>query len=194
MSGDDAEDVAGGVFTRFFTRHYDEVRRYALRRLGPDAADDVASETFSVAWRRFDRVPRDEPLPWLYGVARNIVRARFREMRRHGAMSTPFPRDDHREPGSPDPTGAVAERDSALRALSRLGETDRELIMLLAWEGLEVREAARVLGCTTATARVRLYRARRRIERLLDPPPPDCVPRPAASPRPPARTALKENQ
>ncbi|MGQ4272145.1 RNA polymerase sigma factor [Nocardiopsis changdeensis] len=193
MSGDDTEEGAGGLFTRFFTGHYDDVRRYALRRLGPDAADDVAAETFSVAWRRFDRVPRDEPLPWLYGVARNIVRARFRELRRQGEMSTPFPEGDHREPGAPDPTGAVAERDSALRALGRLGETDRELIMLLAWEGLEVRDAARVLGCTTATARVRLYRARRRIERFLDHPPPDGERRPAAAPRTPARTALKEN-
>lgn len=190
MSGDDAEGGAGGVFTRFFTEHYDDVRRYALRRLGPDSADDVAAETFSVAWRRFDRVPWDEPLPWLYGVARNIVRARSREARRHGEMSTPFPEDGRREPGAPDPTGQVAERDSALRALSRLGETDRELIMLLAWEGLELRDAARVLGCTAATARVRLYRARRRIERFLDPPPP--APRPAAHTPVPARTALKE--
>ncbi|MFL1427968.1 MULTISPECIES: RNA polymerase sigma factor [unclassified Nocardiopsis] len=176
MNGaDDTGGAAmGELFTGFFTRHYDDVRRYALRRLGPEAADDIAAETFAIAWRRFDRLPRDEPLPWLYGVARNVVRVRRRELRRQGEMSTALAWDGA---GEPDPTGSVAERDSALRALERLSETDRELIMLLAWEGLEPREAARVLGCTSATVRVRLHRARRRIERLLESPPP---PAPAA--------------
>ncbi|MET9711661.1 RNA polymerase sigma factor [Nocardiopsis alba] len=192
MSGDDTAEAEGGVFTRFFREHYDDVRRYALRRLGPDQADDVAAETFSVAWRRFDRVPRKEPLPWLYGVARNITRARSREMRRRGGLSLPHPDGGLHDPGAPDPTGAVADRESALQVLERLSDTDRELIMLLAWEGLEIQEAARVLGCSTPTARVRLYRARRRIERLMDHPPPKRAPEPVTVPRLAARPVLKE--
>lgn len=182
MSGDDTGGVEGGVFTRLFREHYHDVRRYALRRLGPDSADDVAAETFSVAWRRFDRMPREEPLPWLYGVARNITRARMREMRREGRLTAL-----DTDPGTPDPTGTVVDRESALLVIGRLSDTDRELVMLLAWEGLEIQEAARALGCSTPTARVRLYRARKRIERLLEHPPPRPAPTPHA-----VRPVLKE--
>ncbi|MEE2041327.1 sigma-70 family RNA polymerase sigma factor [Nocardiopsis sp. CT-R113] len=173
MSRDrDDGDPAKGQFTRFFERHYDDVYRYAARRLGPDHADDVAAETFSVAWRRFDRLPKDHPLPWLYGVARNVVRARSRRGGLRAEVLSSFEEGAARVPAEPDTTRRVEERDEALRALGRLSGKDRELVMLLAWEGLELAEAARVLGCTTATARVRLFRARRRIEGFLDPSPP----------------------
>ncbi|MFD6952399.1 RNA polymerase subunit sigma-24 [Nocardiopsis sp. TSRI0078] len=170
----DPEGAARGGFTRFFERHYDDVHRYAVRRLGADSADDVAAETFAVAWRRYDRLPKDQPLPWLYGVARNVIRARRRRDRRRGEVLLPDGGTRGRE--APDTVHQVEERDTALRALDRLSATDRELVMLLAWEGLELRDAARVLGCTTATARVRLYRARRRIERFLDSSPPEPPP------------------
>ncbi|MFC9090384.1 RNA polymerase sigma factor [Nocardiopsis dassonvillei] len=177
----DAEEPAKSEFTRFFELHHGDVYRYAVRRLGPDHADDVAAETFGVAWRRYDRLPKDQPLPWLYGVARNIIRARLRGERRRGEVLSA--EADAGVPGTADTFRQVEERDTALRALSRLSATDRELVMLLAWEGLELAEAARVLGCTTATARVRLYRARRRIERFLDSSPPadrdQSPPRPA---------------
>ncbi|MFJ9557981.1 RNA polymerase sigma factor [Nocardiopsis sp. NPDC101807] len=176
---DDGES-AERQFTRFFERHYDDVRRYALRRLGPDHADDVAAETFGVAWRRFDHLPKDQPLPWLYGVARNVVRARSRSGGRRAEVPTPFGEASAAASAEPDTASRVEERDEALRALGRLSDKDRELVMLLAWEGLELAEAARVLGCTTATARVRLFRARRRIEGLLDPPPPAPAHSPAA--------------
>ncbi|MFD3687552.1 RNA polymerase sigma factor [Nocardiopsis sp. NPDC058631] len=176
----DDGDPAKGEFTRFFERHYDDVHRYAVRRLGPDHADDVAAETFGVAWRRFDRLPKDRPLPWLYGVARNVVRARSRRGRQRAEVLSAFEEGSARVPAEPDTTRRVAERDEALRVLERLSDKDRELVMLLAWEGLELPEAARVLGCTAATARVRLFRARRRIEGLLDPPLPAQARRPAA--------------
>ncbi|WP_159945276.1 MULTISPECIES: RNA polymerase sigma factor [unclassified Nocardiopsis] len=172
-SGADAEEPARGEFTRFFEQHYDDVHRYALRRLGPDVADDVAAETFGVAWRRYDRLPKEHPLPWLYGVARNVVRSRLRRDRRRGEVLSP---DAAETAGDADTTRQVEERDAALRALNRLSAGDRELVMLLAWEGLELAEAARVLGCSRATARVRLHRARRRIERFLDSPPPGAPP------------------
>jgi RNA polymerase sigma-70 factor (ECF subfamily) len=184
----DTEDTASGAFTRFFERHYDDVRRYALRRLGPDAADDVAAETFDIAWRRFDRLPKDQPLPWLYGVARNVVHAHRRSAGRRNEVPIHSPLSDGPGARTPDPTNGVAERDLAVRALGELRAADRELLMLLAWEGLELREAAKVLGCTTATARVRLHRARRRLERLLDHPPPD------AGSAAPARVALEEKR
>ncbi|NKY97076.1 RNA polymerase sigma factor [Nocardiopsis alborubida] len=166
----DTEEPAKSEFTRFFERYHGDVYRYAVRRLDADRADDVAAETFGVAWRRYDRLPKDQPLPWLYGVARNVIRARRRGERRRGEVLSA--EADAGVPAASDTVRQVEERDTALRALERLSATDRELVMLLAWEGLELTEAARVLGCTTATARVRLHRARRRIERFLDSSPP----------------------
>lgn len=58
-------------FSDLYQGHYDAVLRYALRRTDPEAARDVAAETFLVAWRRLDVVPPDDGQvgPWLYGVA-----------------------------------------------------------------------------------------------------------------------------
>lgn len=58
--------------------------------------------------------------------------------------------------------------DTVLRAFSRLSNADRELLSLVAWEGLTAREASRVLGTTAVAARVRLHRARRRLAAALE--------------------------
>lgn len=63
---------AEGEFVRTYEACYGRVHAYAARRLGLQVADDVTAETFMVAWRRIDAMP-DEPLPWLYGIAPNIV-------------------------------------------------------------------------------------------------------------------------
>lgn len=68
-----------------------------------------------------------------------------------------------------DVAAVVTEREAALQALAGLPEADRELLTLIAWQGLSARQAAQVLGCTTATLTVRLYRARRRLESALEP-------------------------
>ncbi|PDP87504.1 RNA polymerase subunit sigma-24 [Glycomyces fuscus] len=185
----DAGDSAKGEFTRFFERYHGDVYRYAVRRLGADRADDVAAETFGVAWRRYDRLPKDQPLPWLYGVARNVIRDRLRVERRRGEVLSAEAAAG--VPGGADTVRQVEERDTALRALDRLSATDRELVMLLAWEGLDLAEAARVLGCTRATARVRLHRARRRIERFLDSSPPPERDAPPARPVPPGTAHVR---
>src|SRR5437764_345800 len=67
-------------FSEIYTELYGRIYAYAARRIGRDAADEVAAETFLVAWRRFEAMP-SEPLPWLYGVARNIV------LREHAART-----------------------------------------------------------------------------------------------------------
>lgn len=185
----DTEEPAKSEFTRFFERYHGDVYRYAVRRLGPDLADDVAAETFGVAWRRYDRLPKDQPLPWLYGVARNVIRTRLRGERRRGVVLGAEAAAE--VPGTADTVRQVEERDAALRALDRLSATDRELVMLLAWEGLEPAEAARVLGCTTATVRVRLHRARRRIERFLDSSPPVGRDQPPPRPAVPGPTHVR---
>ena len=140
---------------------YGRVYAYAARRVGRDAADEIADETFLVAWRRFEDVP-PEPLPWLYGVARHVVqryRARFaREAAAEDALSRERPISA--EP--PEGSGEVL-----WDAWQDLREADREVLALIAWEELPVAEAARALGCSAPVFSVRLHRARRRLERLL---------------------------
>jgi RNA polymerase sigma-70 factor, ECF subfamily len=154
--------------TALFRAHHATVLAYAARRLGADAAADVAAETFAVAWRRLADVPRDAALPWLLGTARNLVLAARRTAARRGereslaaALDAPFAAP------TPDLAGAAAERDLLRRALGRLAEPDREVLLLVAWDGLSPAEAARVLGCRPNAARVRLLRSRRRLTAIL---------------------------
>ena len=148
-------------FAALFGRHHRQVYAYAVSRVGRDLADDIVSDTFLVAWRRLDAVPAD-PLPWLLGVARNVVLERHRDAARQLSLLTLAPAAIEG-----DVAVAVAERAATLTALDALGAADRELLTLVGWHGLAAREAAQVVGCTTATFLVRLHRARRRFEHAL---------------------------
>lgn len=148
-------------FTALFDRHRRQVYAYAVSRAGRSVADDIVSDTFLVAWRRLDAVPAD-PLPWLLGVARNIVHERHRvEAHQLGLLA----QGEAAVEG--DVAEVVAERSATLAALDSLSVADRELLTLVAWHGLSARAAAKVLGCATATFFVRLHRARGRFERAL---------------------------
>ncbi|WP_242883446.1 RNA polymerase sigma factor [Actinomadura litoris] len=165
-----------------FTAMYDACRQrvwaYAVSRAGRQVADEVVSETFAVAWRRFRDVP-DPALPWLLGVARNVLREGYRAEARREAFAAELRgwaeradagRGGH--PAHPGPAGDiaedVAERLAVLRAMAALPEGDREILILVAWQGLTPREAARVVGCSAAALRVRLHRARRRLVRAVE--------------------------
>lgn len=140
---------------------------YALRRSRSyeDAADAVA-ETFAIAWRRIGDVPEgDGALLWLYATARHVLANERRRGRRRTDLisrigSVLFEHGASVEPA--DGTGLVAV--SALRSLER---DDREVLMLTAWEGLDAADLGRVLGCSPGAARIRLHRARRRLDALI---------------------------
>lgn len=143
---------------------YDAYRQrvwaYAASRAGRQLADEVVSETFTVAWRRLDDVP-EPALPWLLGVARNVLREGHRAERRRASFAAEL---RHWEAGAErDIAEGVAERLGVLRAMAGLHEDDREILILVSWQGLTPRDAARVVGCSPAALRVRLHRARRRL-------------------------------
>lgn len=144
-------------FEEIYARHREAVTAYVRRRAPESVVDDVVSETFLVCWRKLDHVP-DEPLPWLYAVARKTL-ANTRRTQTRQAI---------RPVGSgfvePAPVG-----DNALAAaFGRLSERDREVLRLVAWEALSMRDAATVLGCTPVTCRVRFHRARQRLAAHLE--------------------------
>ncbi|GLW20482.1 RNA polymerase sigma factor [Microbispora triticiradicis] len=148
-----------------FTTMYDECRQrvwaYVVSQAGRQVADEVVSETFAIAWRRFDDVP-DPALPWLLGVARNVLRDNIRaEIRRESlaAELRAWTEEDHAE--------RVAERLAVVNALASLTQEERELLILVAWQGLTPRDAARVIGCSPAAFRVRLHRARKRLVQAM---------------------------
>lgn len=148
-------------FEELYRAYADRVHAYALRRTTPAAADDVVAEVFLVAWRRLDRVP-DEPFAWLLGVARRVLANRRRSESRSAALHTRLVGHQAVDEASSSPV------DSRLRdALERLGDRDRELLLLVAWEGLKPAEVAEVLGVRRGTVAVRLHRARGRLADAL---------------------------
>ena len=155
-------------FERLYGEHAGRVKAYALRRVGSEAAaDEVVSDVFLVVWRRLDSVP-DDPLPWLLGVARNAVANRHRSERRATALHARIAGSERAPVTNPPGPGDLLDSgDPVVRALAQLPDRDRELLMLVAWEGLEPAQLARVLGVSRGTAGVRLHRARRRLATAL---------------------------
>lgn len=149
-------------FERVFQDCYEPVYRYTARRVAREAVQDVVSETFLAAWRRRGEVGA-EPLPWLLGIARRTASNHRRGSARRDALrrrlSAERPPADHIDIGGDDPRLAAA--------LAMLAERDREALMLVAWDGLDHRVAATVMGCSTGAFTVRLHRARRKLERAL---------------------------
>lgn len=148
-----------------FTDMYDECRQrvwaYVVTRAGRQVAEEVVSETFAIAWRRLDDIP-SPALTWLIGVARNVLRDSVRSEARRESLQAElrlWAEGDHAE--------LVAEKLSLLRALATLTDDDRELLLLTAWHGLSVREAADVVGCSQAALKVRQHRARKRLSQAL---------------------------
>jgi RNA polymerase sigma-70 factor, ECF subfamily len=147
------------VFAGLYVEHGRDVLAYAVRRAAsPEDAADVVAETFLVAWRRLEDVPCGfEARLWLFGVARRALANQRRGERL---------RSELRVAVSAEPAMG-GERTAALLALQRLDESDRELLLLAAWEELDAGQIARVLGISAGAARSRLHRARRRLRRQL---------------------------
>lgn len=155
------EDAAR--FTLLWDTYARRVFAYACRHVDHHSAQEVVSETFLVAWRRLHEVP-EQPLPWLLVVARNTMSNGRRAARRRDALTGEL---SHIERFSELVDGAdVAATDRAdlLSALASLSDIDREALLMSAWDGLSAAEAAVIAGCSTAAMRVRLFRARRRLQ------------------------------
>jgi RNA polymerase sigma-70 factor (ECF subfamily) len=136
--------------------HLGRVTAYARRR-GSRDPEALAAEAMTIAWRRLDVVPRDDPLPWLYRTARNLLLAEQRDPSSPGEL-----------PEQAAPAADLPSFDPALAAALRaLSPGDREALLLVAWEDLTPTQAAKALGIAAPAFRVRLLRARRRFRALL---------------------------
>ena len=156
-------------FRALYGSHRDDVWRYLRRRTDCDVADDLTTEVFVVAWRRRPDLAAD-PLPWLYGVARHVLANHRRGDGRAAALADKAGRNALG--AEADHADAVGVRTDVAAALEQLPTADREVLLLVAWEGLTSAEVAAVLGCRASAARVRLHRARKRLRVVLEPPDP----------------------
>ena len=159
-------------FTVLFRRHAPHIQRYVVRRLGPDAADDIVAETFLLAFRHRDRydAAHADARPWLYGIATNLIgRHRRAEVRLYRALAR-----TGADPVTEPFTDRVDDRVSAghasrqlATALARLPADSRDTLLLAAWSGLSYEEIAVALGVPVGTVRSRLSRARGKLRRAL---------------------------
>ncbi len=151
----------GEAFVGVVCRHEVAVGAYLARRAGPGVANDLLSEVWLAAFGSRSTYDRSFPdaRPWLFGVARNVLRRHWRSL----PAEEPLPDTTDLEVGW-DPWPAVDERfdtASALRAaVMRLRPAEREVLILVAWEDLSVADAARALGIPAGTAYRYLHQAR----------------------------------
>jgi RNA polymerase sigma factor (sigma-70 family) len=161
------------AFGLLFERHAKAIYNFCFRRTGSwGAAEDLLSIVFLEAWRRRDReLPPGKVLPWLYGIATNVVRNRRRSVRRfrRALARVPAPRPELGFESDADGRLDDERRmKDALDLLARLPRHEQEVFVLCAWSELSYEDAALALEVPVGTVRSRLSRARRRL-RELDP-------------------------
>jgi RNA polymerase sigma-70 factor (ECF subfamily) len=152
-------------FEAVFRANYERVLAYARRRATPEGAADAASEAFLAAWRRLDQLP-EQPLPWLLGAARRALANQRRGQARRNSLLGRLRLEREEDDGALNALVEGPDKHLAL-ALSRVSARDRELLLLVAWEGLTPREAALTMGLSPGATRVRLHRTKRRVASLL---------------------------
>jgi RNA polymerase sigma-70 factor (ECF subfamily) len=157
------------AFVDLFWRHGTSVHAYLARRATRQEADDLLGEVWLRAFKgraTFD--PRwSDARPWLYGIARHVLLAHWRQADRAPAATT--------DAGAVDPwdevdrrLDATAERRRLLQVLVTLSPEEREVLLLVTWEHLTPSEVAVTLGIAPGTARSRLHRALSVFRRELD--------------------------
>jgi RNA polymerase sigma factor (sigma-70 family) len=147
-------------FTAVVREHSSALVKYFARRGPRQDAEDLAADVFATAWRRRDDVPREAVLPWLYRTAGFTLANHRRKL-------VDLPVDEVPESGEPrvadDPELSALFDDELRGALMSVGERDRRILLLHAWEGLGGEELAEVLGISRSGADAALSRARARL-------------------------------
>ncbi|GIE87305.1 RNA polymerase sigma factor [Actinoplanes regularis] len=154
---------------RFRALHRDtfaDLLRFVERRVPADEAEDIVSTVFMTAWRRLGELP-DDTRPWLFAVARRTMANQTRGWLRRRALDVRLMRVEI--PHEPDGAGAAAARVDLDKAWRSLSPADREVLALVAFDGLTSEQAATVLNCRRSAFAMRLARARKRLQAALEP-------------------------
>jgi len=168
--GDPPDTSLVDQFRVVYEDHYDDLWRYCLRRAGSVSdAEDVLSETFTVAWRKFEDAPTGHDVrPWLFTIARNHLRNSWRKSKRRRTLTSRVISEDPPRPADDPATLALDDSAAVIAALGRLKERDQELLQLATWDELPHREIATILDCSENAVAIGLHRARKRLRDELD--------------------------
>ena len=152
---------------RLANEHSTAIANYLRRRiypLSPSDVDDLVEEVLLIVWRRIDAVPADAELPWMIGVTRNVLNnARRSQSRRDTFTATLDPQ------GADHSAESYVIADLAVRdALAALSDSDREILLLHFWDGLDAAQLATVLSVSSNAAAVRLSRAQSRFRQSME--------------------------
>lgn len=154
----------GERFSLLYKETGEDLLAFLMRRCrtANDAADCMA-ETYRIAWEKRTRIPvGDDARPWLFGVARNVVRRERTSDERAEAVSRELALAAETSSAITSP-----EDSAAAAALSELSPLDHEIVTMLTWDGLAPREVASILGLSPNVVRVRAHRARERLRTRL---------------------------
>lgn len=159
------------TFEAMYALHVRDVLAYCRRRTGWAEAHDATADVFVVAWRRMAELPEDsEVLPWLYGVAANVLRNQNRTTRRARNLLSKIGSNPRRyQPGPEVQVVRLEEYEEVRQAIESLDPKYREVVKLVVWEGLPREQVAELMSVSRAAIDQRLHRAYEQLERRLDP-------------------------
>jgi RNA polymerase sigma-70 factor (ECF subfamily) len=162
----------GDAFETIFDRYYSRIFGFLVNRVGPSAAEDLASEVFTIAFKQRSTFRPDVPIagPWLFGIAANLARRHFRSnARRARALGRVAPSAVWFDPDLEAQIDARQRVGELTKVLGRLREQDREVLLLYAVADLSYEEISQALSIPVGTVRSRLSRTRTRMRNLLPP-------------------------
>jgi RNA polymerase sigma-70 factor (ECF subfamily) len=171
----DGEAIAASVadpprFGQVFDRHVDAIYGYLCRRVGRASAEELTSETFARAFDGRERFSGEDALPWLFGIASNLIRHHARAERRQLAAYARVASQDARNQVDDEVESrvdAAAMVPALAEALRRLRPDERDVLLMHAWQGLSYRDIADALGIAIGTVGSRLSRARAAVREVL---------------------------
>jgi RNA polymerase sigma-70 factor, ECF subfamily len=164
-----ARDPDHAAFDHLYRTTRADLLAYLLRRApSTDDASEVLSETYLVAWRRLEAIPPgDKARLWLFGVARNLLLKHASRLRARNALVSRITEELRASSTRLPDRDASPDADHLAAALASLSELDREIITLTAWEGLTPKQIAVATDSTANAVRIRLHRARSRLQTQL---------------------------
>ena len=148
-------------FDQLYDRHVLEVYRYIARRHIGNDAQDLTGDVFLIAFQKLNSIPAGSELPWLYRTAWNVLANAHRK-------NEPIPANFDLSEIEPDCADVVITNDQLNRSWQKLPQKDREVLRLVAWEGLSGKELASVLGISEGGAGAALSRARANLRKAWE--------------------------
>jgi len=140
------------------------ISRFVSRRVDRQDVEEIVADVFAVAWRKHSGVTAGEELPWLYRIASNLIA----NYRRKNARAVRFFAQILVPDSSPSAESIAIADIHLSRAWASLSATSREVLALVAVDGLSVTEVAQALGVSQNAVSVRLNRARAQLREALD--------------------------